>query len=123
MPSMIVRIWLTRIPAEREAEYLTFAQQHSRKMFLSQPGCLGVLFLKEVDEKHAVCSFWNSRSDVEMLANSPTYNATVADLTATGVLAGEATVTVYDIEGGGIDNTSFTATLEKLGLLTLPEKR
>lgn len=119
---MIVRIWMTNIAAEREAEYLAFAQQHSREMFLSQTGCLGVMFLKENDGKHAACSFWSSRADIEVLASSSSYIATVADLIATGILVGEATVTVYDVEGGAIDSLNFTTTLEKLSISSLPEK-
>lgn len=111
---MIVRIWVTRIADGREAEYLTFAQDRSRLMFLSQPGCLGVLFLKAADGKHAACSFWESGADIESLASSPSYNATASDLAATGVLLGEATVTVYEVEGGGFDGSTFATILDEL---------
>ena len=118
---MIVRIWTTQIAAGRETEYLAFAQERSRLMFLSQPGCLGVLFLKADDRKHAACSFWNSMVDIESLANSPSYSATVSALVATGVLLGEATTTVYEVEGGVIDGTTFSHTLHKLGVASLPK--
>ena len=86
---MIVRIWTTHIADGREAEYLAFAQERSRVMFLSQPGCLGVLFLKADDGEHAACSFWNRIADIEALASSSSYHATASDLTATGVLLGD----------------------------------
>ena len=65
---MIVRIWTTLVADGRDAEYLAFAQQRSRVMFLSQSGCLGVLFLKASDGRHAACSFWRSAADVAALS-------------------------------------------------------
>ena len=104
---MIVRIWTTHVADGRETDYLAFAQQRSRVMFLSQPGCLGVLFLKASDGRHAACSFWHSAEDVEALSASSTYQATASALAATGALVGEATVRVYEVEGGAFDGSAF----------------
>ena len=82
-------------------------------MFLSQPGCLGVLFLKSVDGKHAACSFWKSEEDIAALANSLMYKSTVSDLLATGVLAGEASISLYDVEGGAMQSSDFSNELEQ----------
>jgi heme-degrading monooxygenase HmoA len=110
---MIMRVWTTAVVVGREADYLKFAQERSALMFLSQPGCLGVLFLKGVDEKHAVCSFWKSDADIALLEISSTYRSTVSDLLSTGILAGEATVQLYDVEGGVLQSFDFSTALER----------
>jgi|SRR5687768_15612459 len=96
---MLMRMWRTRISEQREDEYIAFAESHSRRMFRSQPGCLGVLFLKSGAERVA-CSFWNSYADLSALAGSPSYRHTSAALQAKGLLIGPAEVTVYEVEGG-----------------------
>jgi heme-degrading monooxygenase HmoA len=100
---MLMRIWTTRIVPDREDEYVAFAESHSRAMFRSQPGCLGVLFLKS-GEEHAACSFWSSQADLDALAHSSSYRDTVAALRATGLLAGDTTVKVYEVEGGSLSS-------------------
>jgi len=108
---VIVRIWMTGVAPGREAEYLRFAQERSRAMFLAQPGCLGVLFLRTSDGRHAACSFWRNAADVASLARSPSYQATAAALGATGVLVGEAHVVAYEVEGGALDGAAVNAAL------------
>ena len=98
---MLMRIWTTRIAENREEEYLAFAESRSRAMFRSQPGCLGVLFLKS-GEEHAACSFWRSQADLDALAHSSSYRETRAAFEATGLLVGDATVRVYEVEGGSL---------------------
>jgi heme-degrading monooxygenase HmoA len=117
---MIVRLWTTHVADGREAEYLAFAQDRSRLMFLSQPGCLGVLFLRAIDGKHVACSFWKSSADIESLASSSSYNATASELAATGILLGQATITVYDVEGGGFNGSTFATILDEFGILAVP---
>lgn len=109
---MIVRVWTTGVVPGRETEYLRFAQERSRAMFMAQSGCLGVLFLRRSDGRHAACSFWRNIGDVEVLSRSETYQATAAALIATGALAGEATVVVYEVEGGTLDARAVTAALQ-----------
>jgi L-amino acid N-acyltransferase YncA len=99
----LMRIWTTRVAAGRESEYLAFAQTRSRPMFLTQPGCLGVLFLKMDSGEHAACSFWSGRRELTSLATSARYQQTVADLERTAALVGDARVAVYEIEGGAVD--------------------
>ncbi|HEV2914966.1 MAG TPA: antibiotic biosynthesis monooxygenase [Pyrinomonadaceae bacterium] len=112
---MIVRIWTTRLADGREDEYLAFARERSRAMFLSQPGCLGVLFLKAEDGRHAACSFWKSAADVRALASSPSYNETATALAATGALSGESAVIVYEVEGGAFDGPALAQALGEFG--------
>lgn len=111
---MILRIWTTSIIEGRELDYLKFARERSALMFLSHPGCLGVLFLKSADGKHAACSFWKSDQDIAALANSSSYKATVSDLNAISVLAGDATIGLYEVEGGLLHGLDFSTALEQL---------
>jgi heme-degrading monooxygenase HmoA len=100
---MIIRIWETGVVPARAAEYLAFAETRSRAMFLEQPGCLGVLFLRAEGDRHAACTFWRDADAIAALESSERYRATVAALTATGVLVAPQTVRVYEVEGGVLD--------------------
>ena len=99
---MLMRIWTTGVRADREADYLRYANERSRPMFLSAPGCLGVLFLRLPDGRHAAGSFWTDEEDIVRLQESDSYRATVAGLLATGSLTGEQTLIVYAVEGGSL---------------------
>lgn len=111
---MIVRIWSSMVAAGRDADFLAYASGRSRAMFLSQPGCLGVLVLRNQDGTHATCSFWRDRQSAEALEASPAYRETLAGLIATGVLAGRATVARYDVSCGGAHGSAL---LEAIGAL------
>jgi heme-degrading monooxygenase HmoA len=99
---MLVRLWTTRVTPGREPDYLQFAQDRSRAMFLDQAGCLGVLFLTLPDGRHTACSFWRSRAHIEALAGSRTYQETANALGRSGILAGDQDVVVYEVEGGAL---------------------
>jgi heme-degrading monooxygenase HmoA len=106
--NVIVRLWTTRLAEGREDDFLRFAQTRSRAMFLSQPGCLGVLFLRAENGAHAACSFWRNSADVVALATSASYRDTVSALVATGVLRGETSTVVYEVQGGCFDAERLT---------------
>lgn len=99
---MIVRLWTTRVTPGHLNDYLTFARSRSQTMFLAQPGCLGVLFLRNADETHTACSFWRSASDIAALEHSFLYVQTAQALADSGCLAGEAHTIVFDVEGGAL---------------------
>jgi heme-degrading monooxygenase HmoA len=99
---VIVRVWETGVAPDRLAEYLAFARTRSRAMFLAQPGCLGVLFLRADGGRHAACTFWRDRDAIAALEASERYRATVAALVATGALFEPQTVRVWEVEGGAI---------------------
>jgi hypothetical protein len=99
---MIVRIWRTQIDETRAADYRNFAHAKSLPMFRAQRGFEGVLFAARGVER-AVISFWQDLSSVEALDVSSTYQATVAEIEATGMLRGESAVEVLEIEEGFLD--------------------
>jgi heme-degrading monooxygenase HmoA len=97
------------VKSGREADFLEYATKRSLVMFLRQPGCLGVLMLRGEQGMHATCSFWSDRNAAEALADSPSYQETVAGLVALGVLVGDATITVFDVDAGGVHGDAFLA--------------
>ena len=96
---MIARLWRTQVNLTRLAEYEQFAQEQSLPMFRQQRGFLGVFFLGE-HQAILVLSLWEDRTAVEALATSATYQATVRQLQATGLLLGQSHVELFEISGG-----------------------
>jgi len=73
-------------------------------MFRQQPGCRGVLLLRLFEGAGgAACSFWDSHQAIDRLGTSPTYQATVSRLVATGLLTGTQSVEVFTIASGVLD--------------------
>jgi heme-degrading monooxygenase HmoA len=101
MAAMIVRIWRTRVDPTRLEEYEVFAERHSLPMFRAQRGFLGVLFAG-VGSERAVISLWEDAGAVTALDSSPSYRETVARISATGFLAGSASVEVFAVHGGDL---------------------
>ncbi|MCA1847840.1 MAG: hypothetical protein LC704_02430 [Actinobacteria bacterium] len=97
---MLVRIWRTGVDAARLAEYGEFERERSLPMFREQRGLLGVLFLREADDRAAALTFWEDEEAIQALATSPSYNRTVEALLATGLLRGEQTVEVFEVKDG-----------------------
>ncbi len=97
---MLVRIWRTGVDASRLAEYGEFERERSLPMFREQRGLLGVLFLREADDRAAALTFWEDEEAIRALAASPSYKETVETLLATGLLRGEQTVEVFEVRDG-----------------------
>ncbi len=98
---MIIRIWKTKIQSTRMAEYETFAQKYSLPMFRKQLGFLGVIFLGKHKDR-AVLTIWKDQSSVDALAHSYTYQETSAKLSITGVLVGQTSVEVFEVQKGAL---------------------
>ncbi|HEX8051363.1 MAG TPA: hypothetical protein VF517_00100 [Thermoleophilaceae bacterium] len=96
---MLVRIWRTRIDATRATDYDAFAEQRSRPMFERQEGIEGVVFARNGADC-AVITFWRDAAALEALAGSRSYSETVDALGATGILTGEASVEVLEVQPG-----------------------
>ena len=94
---MIVRIWRTQIAQARAGEYRNFAHSRSLPMFRAQPGFAGVSFAAHRDER-VVITLWHDLTSARALDHSPAYQATVAQIEATGFLRGQSTVEVLELE-------------------------
>lgn len=95
----------------RVSEYEQFAQERSLPMFHQQQGFLGLFFLGTQKDR-AVLSLWKDLSCVEALAQSSTYQETSAQLAATGLLVGQTSVEVFEVQGGSLDLQALTHLLE-----------
>ena len=95
------------------AEYERFEQERSLAMFQKQAGFLGVLFLRAPKECAAL-SLWEDMGAVDALATSPTYQETVSQLRATGLLRGQQSVEIFEARGGTVRSEA----LVKLGKRT-----
>lgn len=90
----LVRIWTANVALGNESVYLEFAHGRSLPMFLAQPGCEGVHFLRLDDARQAVVTLWVDDAAVLACEGSSHYRQTAADLLATGVIEGKTSVTV-----------------------------
>ena len=99
---MILRIWRAKLnPACLEA-YPRFERERSLPMLRRQPGLLVVLFLREAEDRVASLTIWEDRGTVEALTSSPSYRRTARELAESGLLAGEQSEEVFEVEGGDL---------------------
>jgi heme-degrading monooxygenase HmoA len=102
--TMLIRIWRTHIDETRAPEYEAFARQRSLPMLRAQRGCVGVLFARD-GASCAVISFWRDAAAVDALERSASYVATAAELAGTGMIVDRASVEVFELHGGCLDET------------------
>ena len=100
---MIVRLWRTLVERSRRNDYEHNERNRSTPMFLEQPGCLGVLFLRSGDHCFAL-TFWQDWDAVNRLKASPSYLQTVAFYGSSGMLVGEPSLEVFEVQGGFLND-------------------
>jgi len=103
---MIVRIWRTRIDLARAGEYRDFAHCRSLPMFRAQPGFAGALFAARQAER-AVITLWRDLASARALGHSRAYQATVAQIEATGFLQGQSTVEIFELEEAFLEKAAL----------------
>jgi heme-degrading monooxygenase HmoA len=99
---VILRIWRARLDPTRIEEYRCFEQGRCLPMLRKQPGLLGVLFLREAGCGTVSITIWEDRGTVEALESSPSYRKTTHELAKSGLLGGEQSVEVLEVEGGDL---------------------
>ncbi len=99
---MILRIWRAQLVPARLEEYRRFEAERCLPMLHKQPGFLGVLFLREVEDHAASITIWEDRGTVEALESSPSYRKTTHELAESELLAGEQSVEIFEIRGGDL---------------------
>jgi heme-degrading monooxygenase HmoA len=109
---VILRVWRAQIVPARIEEYRRFERERCLSMLRRQPGFLGVLFLRQAEDRVASLTIWENIGAVEALTSSPSYRRTVRELTESGLLAGEPSEEVFEIEGA---NLRADALLRALG--------
>jgi heme-degrading monooxygenase HmoA len=99
---MVVRIWRAGVKPERFEEYERFGRERSLPMFRKQRGFIGVLFMREEEDRAAVLTIWEDEKAVEELEASPPYRQTVEAILSSGLLAREQSVEVFEVHGGQV---------------------
>ncbi|MGH3087457.1 MAG: antibiotic biosynthesis monooxygenase family protein [Rubrobacteraceae bacterium] len=99
---MILRIWRADLDPEHLDEYRRFEQEQCLPMLHKQPGFLGVLFLREAADRAASLTMWEDSGAVAALESSPSYRRTTRELSESGLLSGEQSVEVFEVESGDL---------------------
>ncbi len=99
---MILRIWSAALVPARLEEYRRFEAERSLPMLHRQPGFLGVFFLRATEDRAASLTIWEDRGAVEALTSSPSYRRTARELAESGLLVGEQSEEVFEVEGGDL---------------------
>lgn len=94
---MLMRLWRTEYDPERLEELRDFARARSTPMFDSFPGCMGHLFAHR-DATWLTISMWIGAHAISVAEHSTVYRETVDALDATGILRGQPSVEIYDID-------------------------
>jgi heme-degrading monooxygenase HmoA len=99
---VILRIWSAALVPARLEEYRRFEAERSLPMLHRQPGFLGVFFLRATEDRAASITIWEDRGAVEALESSPSYRRTDRELAESGLLTGEPSVKILEVEGGDL---------------------
>jgi heme-degrading monooxygenase HmoA len=93
-------------------EHRHFERERCMPMLREQPGFLGVLFLKYAEHHASSLTIWEDAGAVEALRSSPSYREIVRGLAASGLLAGDQSVEVLEVEGGDLRPEALVRALD-----------
>ncbi|MBA2693788.1 MAG: antibiotic biosynthesis monooxygenase [Rubrobacter sp.] len=110
---MILRVWRVRIAPARIEEYRRFERERCLSMFHKQPGFLGVMFLREAGDLASSLTVWEDAGTVDAIESSPSYRRTARELAESGLLAGEQSVEILEVEGGDLRPEALSAALAR----------
>ena len=99
---MILRVWRAKLNTARLGAYRRFERERCLPMLRRQPGFLGVLFLRQAEDRAASLTIWEDTGAVAALASSPSYRRTVRELEESGFLVGEQSEEAFEVEGGDL---------------------
>jgi heme-degrading monooxygenase HmoA len=112
---VILRIWRARLDPARIEEYRRLEAKQCLAMLRKQPGFLGVFFLREAADNAASITIWEDRGAVEALESSPSYLRATRELAEGGLLVGEPSVEVLEIESGDLRSEALVGALARTG--------
>jgi heme-degrading monooxygenase HmoA len=110
---VILRIWRAKLNPARLAAYRRFERERSLPTYRKQPGLLGVLFLREAEDRVASLTLWEDSGAVEALTSSPSYREITHELAENAVLAGDHSVEVLEVEGGDLRLEALLGALDR----------
>jgi len=110
---VILRVWRTRLDLARAEDYRRFERERCLPVFRKQPGFLGVLFLREANGRAASVTVWEDRGAVEALESSPSYRGTTRELAEGGLLSGEQSVEILQVQSGDLRPEALVGVLDR----------
>ncbi len=111
---MILRVWRAKIVPERVGEYRRFERERYLPALRRQPGFLGVLFSWDAKACAAASiTIWEDAGAVQALQSSPSYRRTTRELAEGGLLAGEKSVELLEVEDGELRPEALLGTLAR----------
>jgi heme-degrading monooxygenase HmoA len=85
-------------------------------MLRKQPGFFGVVFSRAAGDRTKISvTIWEDRGTVEALESSPSYRKTTHELAESGLLGGEQSVEVLEVEGGDLRPEALVGALAQTG--------
>lgn len=110
---MILRLWRARFNRARIEEYRRFEAGQCIAMLHKQPGFLGVLFLRQAEDRAASLTIWEDRGALEALQSSPSYRETIHELAESTLLVGDQSVEVLEVESGDFRLEALVTALDQ----------
>ena len=111
---MILRVWRAQVVPERLEEYRRFERERCLPALRRQPGFLGVLFSWDAEACAATSiTIWEDAGAVQALQSSPSYRRATRELAESGLLAGEKSVELLEVEGGELRPEALVGTLAR----------
>jgi heme-degrading monooxygenase HmoA len=111
---VILRFWRAEVDPACIEEYRRFERERCLSMLRKQPGFLGVLFLRAAEAHDAASiTIWEDRGAVEALQSSPSYRQTTRELAESGLLAGEQSVEIFQVESGDLRPEALVGVLDR----------
>jgi heme-degrading monooxygenase HmoA len=110
---VILRIWRARLNPARLESYRRFERERCVPMLHKQPGFLGVLFVREAEDRAVSITIWEDGGAVEALESSPSYRRTTRELTESGLLANDWSAEILKVAGGEFRVEALVGTLDR----------
>jgi heme-degrading monooxygenase HmoA len=110
---VILRIWRARLDPARLEAYRRFERERCLPMLRKQPGVLGVLFLREAEDRAVSITVWEDNVALEALESSPSYRKTTRELAESGLLAGASSTEILDVASGELRVEALVGTLDR----------
>jgi len=111
--AVLVRVWRAKINPARLDEYQRFEQERCLQMLRKQPGLLGVLFLRQAEDRTASLTIWEDAGAVEALQSSPSYREITNELAESALLTGNESVEIIEVEGGDLCPEALVRALDR----------
>lgn len=110
---MILRIWRARLDPARLESYRRFERERCVPMLRKQPGFLGVLFVREAEDRAVSITIWEDGGAVEALESSPSYRRTTRELAESDLLADDCSAEILTVAGGALRVEALVGRLDR----------